>query len=263
MIYSRLHNFLFIKGRKVAGTSVEVALSKICGPDDIITPMMPVDERERLKLGYRYAQNYGADENELANYIQTISAENITDFSKIKSPQGDFHSHTSLIQVSRKFQHELKGTRILCLTRSPYQCIISYINFRAKMMAYSKSGERITQSNDEIRKAIPDVIQQIAEGTLKKNINLYKRPKKLQKDIAMHFIKFENLQVNLLSTLDSLNIPNKIELPHLKKGDNRQDDFILEITSPEELEAINNYYDDEFNAFKYQKLDPSRALHPS
>ena len=79
----------------------------------------------------------------------------------------------------------------------------------------------------------------------------------------MHFIKFENLQANLLSTLNSLNIPNKIELPHLKKGDNRQDDFILKITSPSELEAINNYYDDEFNAFEYQKLDPSRALHPS
>lgn len=263
MIYSRLHNFLFIKGRKVAGTSVEVALSKICGPDDIITPMMPVDERERLKLGYRYAQNYGANENELANYIQTISAEHITDFGKIKSPRGDFHSHTSLIQVSRKFQHELKGTRILCLTRSPYQCIISYINFRAKMMAYSKSGERITQSNDHIRKAIPDVIQQMAEGNFKKNINLYKCPKKLRKDVELHFIKFENLQANILATLNSLNIPNKIEIPHLKKGDNRQDNFILNITRPEELEAINNYYADEFNKFRYQKLDPKLALYPS
>ncbi len=37
MIISHKHRFIFTKPRKVAGTSVEVALSKFCGPDDIIT----------------------------------------------------------------------------------------------------------------------------------------------------------------------------------------------------------------------------------
>lgn len=37
MIISRKHQFIFSKPRKVAGTSVEVALSKFCGPQDIIT----------------------------------------------------------------------------------------------------------------------------------------------------------------------------------------------------------------------------------
>ena len=59
MIFSKLHRFLFIKGRKVAGTSFEVALSKICGPDDILTPITPIDEQTRLSLQYRPAQNYG------------------------------------------------------------------------------------------------------------------------------------------------------------------------------------------------------------
>ena len=131
------------------------------------------------------------------------------------------------------------------------------------MMAYRKAGERITQSNDDIRKAIPDVIQQITEGNFKKNINLYKCPKNLRKDIEMHFIKFENLEVNLQSTLQALNIPSNIDLPHLKKGDNREDNFILNITTPEELQAINDYYDDEFKTFKYQKIDPGRALYRS
>ena len=39
MIFSELHNFLFLKGRKVASTSFEVALSKICGAEDVITPI--------------------------------------------------------------------------------------------------------------------------------------------------------------------------------------------------------------------------------
>jgi hypothetical protein len=38
MIVSHLHRFIYIKPTKVAGTSVEVALSSICGDDDIVTP---------------------------------------------------------------------------------------------------------------------------------------------------------------------------------------------------------------------------------
>lgn len=45
MILSKEHKFVFIKGRKVAGTSVEVFLSEICGKNDIITPITPIDEK--------------------------------------------------------------------------------------------------------------------------------------------------------------------------------------------------------------------------
>jgi hypothetical protein len=39
MIISHLHKFIFLKPRKVAGTSVEVALARHCGDDDIVTPI--------------------------------------------------------------------------------------------------------------------------------------------------------------------------------------------------------------------------------
>jgi len=39
MIISHRHKFIFLKPRKVAGTSVEVALAKHCGDDDIVTPI--------------------------------------------------------------------------------------------------------------------------------------------------------------------------------------------------------------------------------
>lgn len=42
-IISFRHNFIFIKTRKTAGTSIEVDLSAIAGDDAIVTPIQPVE----------------------------------------------------------------------------------------------------------------------------------------------------------------------------------------------------------------------------
>ena len=47
VIISHRHRFIFIKTGKTAGTSVEIALSKFCGPEDVITPISPEDEATR------------------------------------------------------------------------------------------------------------------------------------------------------------------------------------------------------------------------
>jgi hypothetical protein len=44
MIISHEHKFIFLKTKKTAGTSIEIALSQLCGPDDIITPITEGDE---------------------------------------------------------------------------------------------------------------------------------------------------------------------------------------------------------------------------
>ena len=44
MIASHAHRFVFVKTRKTAGTSLEIALSRHCGPDDIVTRISPADE---------------------------------------------------------------------------------------------------------------------------------------------------------------------------------------------------------------------------
>ena len=51
VIASHQHRFIFLKTRKTAGTSVEIALSKVCGPDDIITEISPEDQAAWLGYG--------------------------------------------------------------------------------------------------------------------------------------------------------------------------------------------------------------------
>jgi hypothetical protein len=60
MIISHEHKFIFLKTRKTAGTSIELALRRFCGPDDIISPIGEAEERRQRSLNYhgRPPQNW-------------------------------------------------------------------------------------------------------------------------------------------------------------------------------------------------------------
>jgi Sulfotransferase family len=60
MIVSHRHRFIFMKTRKTAGTSIELALARVCGPDDTITSLSDKDEELRRQAGLPGPQNVDA-----------------------------------------------------------------------------------------------------------------------------------------------------------------------------------------------------------
>ena len=67
MIASHAHRFVFIKTRKTAGTSIEIALSRHCGPQDVVTRISPADEGLRSAAGGVGPQNNDTDPSSYAH----------------------------------------------------------------------------------------------------------------------------------------------------------------------------------------------------
>src|ERR1700682_2469961 len=64
MIISHKYKLIFIKTAKTAGTSIEVFLSKQCGPMDIVTPIAPPIEGHQPR-------NYQGFINPISEIIET------------------------------------------------------------------------------------------------------------------------------------------------------------------------------------------------
>ncbi len=58
MIINHRYRFIFVKTRKTAGTSIEIALSGFCGDDDVVTPLASDDESLRTELGLPGPRNH-------------------------------------------------------------------------------------------------------------------------------------------------------------------------------------------------------------
>ena len=118
MIISHKHKFIFIKTKKTAGTSIEIALSKYCGPDDIITPISPEDEAKRKELGHRGPQNY------FMSYSQYSKLDLLNTLYKRKRKM--FYNHASASFVKEHIDEEIWNSYYkFSFDRNPWDKMVS------------------------------------------------------------------------------------------------------------------------------------------
>jgi hypothetical protein len=87
MIYSKEHDFLYLKNRKVGGSSTEICMSEIMPDNSIVTPVRPLDKRHKPR-------NYSG-----------------------------FYNHMSYKEVSYKI--DLSNTLSCVVVRNPYDSVMS------------------------------------------------------------------------------------------------------------------------------------------
>lgn len=119
MIISFEHRFIFLKSRKTAGTSIEIALSGICGDEDVICPISTRDEQARKKIIGRTRQNYSIP---FKNYS---TKEKIT--LLLLGKRLEFYNHIPASELSKRISpHIWDGFFTFCFDRNPWDKVISH-----------------------------------------------------------------------------------------------------------------------------------------
>ena len=232
MIISHKHRFIFIKTSKTAGTSIEIALSEICGDDDVITSVSPDYEVLRHRRGGRSPQNYHVRK----------SAYGTVDY--IKSAFGNkkkFRAHSGAIYIKNNIEPEIWDTYYkFCFERNPWDRTVSYYNFLKNHGPEKTTGYL----------SLPDFISTDRPYRLKKR-GFYNYT--ISGSIAVNRVcLYENLEAELEYVCNHvLGISRPVNLPHAKGQFRSGDRDYRKILGKEGRDRIAQIFADEIMLFGY------------
>lgn len=194
MIISHEHKFIFLKTRKTAGTSMEIALSQHCGPRDVITRISPEDETTRRELGFRGPRNYFLPFRQAppGRWPQLLSP----------FPLFRYYNHVPGRVVQRHVGEELwKDYFVFCFERNPFDRAISFYYYRTK-----SKGDR--------RPALSEVLRHSAAWRLS-NWHIYA----IDDRVAVDFVgRYENLKDDLKTAWQKIGLPGEPTMVHAKSS---------------------------------------------
>lgn len=221
MIVSHKYKFIFLKTNKTAGTSIEIALSKFCGPDDIITPIAEEDEEMRAELGYRGPQNY-----EKKGFLSKF----------LKKKKRAFYNHMPASEVKSRIPQDVWNSYYkFCIERNPWDRLLSLYYWRNKT---------------EPRPSISEFIKSKAPLALKrKGFGVYSINGEV---IVDKVCKFEKLAEELEEVRLKLGIPEPLELPRAKSKFRVEKKHYREMLSEADREVIDEMFREEIELMGYE-----------
>jgi hypothetical protein len=136
MIISHKYEFIFIKTRKTAGSSIQIYLSKLCGKNDIVTPI------DRPEQPYE-PRNYTGLYNPLPELLERTSlvewAKTLARFFTLTK----YQSHIKAREVKERVPEEIwDGYYKFTVDRNPWDKVLSHYHFVRQR--YGKYDENIS-----------------------------------------------------------------------------------------------------------------------
>jgi hypothetical protein len=135
MIASYLHNFIFIKTKKTAGTTVELTLGPICGPDDIVTPLSSRREEELRSLGRPVCRNFMAEPSLEKRVVRLLMKSNraARDKKRRLLKYASYYDHMSADVLKKTLPEEFWARAYkFTVERHPYERVVSKAYFKYK-----------------------------------------------------------------------------------------------------------------------------------
>ncbi|HEX5238971.1 MAG TPA: hypothetical protein VFW39_10990 [Sphingomicrobium sp.] len=248
MILSHKHRFVFIKGLKVAGTSIEIALAQLCGPEDIITPITPADERYRLGTAGE-PRNYADDRKIEKAYLAAVRSGSPAELGSIRQPKTPFTNHMPLTEVLSRVP-EAVGYQLIFAERSPYAKVMSFANWEQHQHSYNR-GERLARSAEHIAQAVDSII---ANGRIRQLRNI-ERYRDLDGKIRAEPWRYEALGDHVRAFYARCG-EAAVEIVHAKEGFRSDSVDVRAALRPDQISLVNELFSDEFEAFGYPRSAP-------
>jgi hypothetical protein len=248
MILSKRHRFIFIKGVKVGGTSIEIALAPFCGPDDIITPITPIDELKRLACGAG-ARNYLQDRTAELAYLEALRRTAIPDLGGLHPPPSEYFNHMRLSDVRRLQGATVQDYRVVGVERHPYAKIISWANHQLSFSAYQIGG-RMRSDWHALKAFLKEAIGE-RRILVVRNIDRYRDT---DGRISKQIMRYECLENDFRGFMASLGMKYRSALPHAKEGILSNSLDPREFFDDGEIALINDLFIEEFETFGYAQF---------
>jgi len=233
LIVSHRHKFIFLKTRKTAGTSIELALSEICGPDDILTD---VGRDEALRKGLR-PQNLKVDRRRLPLATRVKLALGAP-ADKIGAA---YASHAPASVVKRLVGETVWDDYLkISIERNPWDRQVSFYFF-----LHREPDQR------------PDFETYLSDPKYKARMNnfgIYAINGRIAVD---RVLRYEQLQDDYAVLMRDLGIAEPPALMHAKGGSRPKDSDYRAMYTDKTRDIVARWYADEIREFGYRFDDPA------
>lgn len=216
MIISHRHRFIFLKTLKTASTSIEIALSKHCGPEDTITRMFVArDEELRRSLGYPGPQHY---------VIQRGAGR-----------QRIFPPHTRAATAKQYFPSAWASYFKFCVVRNPWEVCAS--TYAAKAAKGQHGGHGFSEF--------------IASESFAAWVANWRNVYSIDGRIAVdELVRYEDLADGLEKIRVRVGLPEPLALPRAKSGYRKG--HYREMVNERDAEVIARLFAPEVEMFGYR-----------
>jgi len=242
LIVSYSRNFIFIKPRKVGGTSVEIVLSSWCSGADVCTPITPREELVRLAFG-GLPRNFALPDAE-RRYVEAIHAGDVRTMrelivgGEVGKPRGR-RQHAKAVEVREVFPDIWPTAFKFSIDRHPYERAISF--------AYFVTSTRGKPADFSEMQA---TLEELLEGNRLSNAAYYMARGKLLVDAVF---RYEDMWRDLTRFGAQIGCDVPAELPRAMGFQRHDRTPAAEVLTPAQKKRIASICAAEFDLLGYEK----------